>query len=141
MKILLHILEKLRPIFENEGKLSSLKPVYEAMENFFFAPSSKTRLAPFSRDPLDIKRYMTMVIIALLPCVVASIYFFGLRVIPIIIVSYLAGGLVEVAFAIIRKENISIMIIIYTQVHTNAALTTTIKSNFSVLNHNTFSFG
>jgi Na(+)-translocating NADH:ubiquinone oxidoreductase B subunit len=107
VKILLRLFEKVRPIFEDEGKLSSMKPLYEAMENFFFAPSSRTLYPPFSRDPLDIKRYMSMVIIGLLPCVVASLYFFGLRVIPMIIVSYMAGGAVEVAFAVIRKEPIA----------------------------------
>ena len=103
MKILLQIFEKIHPVFKDGGKLSFMNPLYEAMENFFFAPSSKTLYAPFSRDPLDIKRYMSMVIIGLLPCVAAAIYFFGLRVIPIIIVSYVAGGVVEVAFAVIRS--------------------------------------
>ena len=84
-----------------------MKPLYEAMENFFFAPASKALYAPFSRDPLDIKRYMSMVIIGLLPCVAASLYFFGLQIIPIIVVSYAAGGAVEVAFAVIRKEPIA----------------------------------
>ena len=107
MKILLQIFEKVSPIFEEGGKLSSMKPLYEAMENFFFAPSSKTLQAPFGRDPLDIKRYMSMVIIGLLPCVAAALYFFGLRVIPMIIVSYVAGGMVEVLFAVIRKEPIA----------------------------------
>jgi Na(+)-translocating NADH:ubiquinone oxidoreductase B subunit len=107
VKILLRIFEKVSPIFEEGGKLSSMKPLYEAMENFFFAPSSKTLQAPFGRDPLDIKRYMSMVIIGLLPCVAAALYFFGLRVIPMIIVSYIAGGIVEVAFAVIRKEPIA----------------------------------
>lgn len=87
--------------------LSPMNPLYEAMENFFFAPASKAAYAPFGRDPLDIKRYMSMVIIALLPCVAAAIYFFGLRVIPMIIVSYMAGGAVEVLFAVIRKEDIA----------------------------------
>jgi Na(+)-translocating NADH:ubiquinone oxidoreductase B subunit len=107
VKLVLQLFKKIRPIFEDGGKLSSMKPVYEAMENFFFAPSAKTRYAPFGRDPLDIKRYMTMVIIALLPAVAAAFYFFGLRIIPIIIVSYAAGGLVEVIFAVIRKEEIN----------------------------------
>ncbi|MBC8379446.1 MAG: RnfABCDGE type electron transport complex subunit D [Planctomycetes bacterium] len=107
MKLLFQLFEKVSPIFEEGGKLSFMKPLYEAMENFFFSPSSKTLRPPFSRDPLDIKRYMTMVIIGLLPCVAASIYFFGLQIIPIIIVSYMAGGAVEVAFACIRKEPIA----------------------------------
>ena len=107
MKILLRLFEKVQPLFEDEGKLSAMSPLYEAMENFFFAPSAKALHAPFTRDPLDIKRYMSMVIIGLLPCVAASLYFFGLRVIPMIIVSYIAGGMVEVAFAVIRKEPIA----------------------------------
>jgi len=48
-----------------------------------------------------------MVIVALLPCVFASIYFFGLRVLAMIVVSYAAGGAVEVVFAMIRKEEIN----------------------------------
>ena len=50
---------------------------------------------------------MTMVIIALLPCIAASLYFFGLRVLLLIAISYAAGGLVEVVFAIVRKEDIN----------------------------------
>jgi len=107
VKILFQLFEKVRPIFEDDGMLSPIKPLYEAMENFFFAPASKALYAPFSRDPLDIKRYMSMVIIGLLPCVAASLYFFGLQIIPIIVVSYAAGGAVEVAFAVIRKEPIA----------------------------------
>lgn len=107
MKVLLKIFEKVRPAFEQGGKLGIFKPVYEAMENFFFAPSATTSAAPYARGPLDIKRLMLMVIIALLPCLVASIYFFGLRIIAMIIVSYMAGGAVEVIFAIVRKESIN----------------------------------
>lgn len=107
MKLLFKVFEKVRPMFEEGGKMSAMKPLYEAAENFFFVPSTKTLHAPFSRDPLDIKRYMTMVIIGLLPCVAASLYFFGLRVISVIMVSYIAGGIVEVAFAVIRKEEIN----------------------------------
>ncbi|MDD5458023.1 MAG: RnfABCDGE type electron transport complex subunit D [Phycisphaerae bacterium] len=107
MKLLLKIFEKVKPSFEDGGRFSVLKPVYEAMENFCFAPSAVAVSAPFARDPLDVKRFMSMVIIALLPCLLASVYFFGLRLLAMIIVSYAAGGAVEVAFAIIRKENIN----------------------------------
>ncbi len=107
MKRLLRLFEALRPTFEKGGKLGFFKPVFEAMENFFFAPSTTTVTAPHVRDPLDIKRLMSMVIIAVLPCLAASFYFFGLRLIPMIIVSYAAGGAVEVTFAIVRKEQIN----------------------------------
>jgi Na+-transporting NADH:ubiquinone oxidoreductase subunit B/electron transport complex protein RnfD len=77
------------------------------MENFFFAPAAVTLTAPHVRDPLDIKRLMSMVIIAVVPSLFAAFYFFGWRLVPMIIVSYAAGGVVEVAFAVIRKEEIA----------------------------------
>ena len=107
MKLLLDIFEKVKPGFEEGGKMAPMKPLYEALENCCFAPGTRTLHAPYSRDPLDVKRYMSMVIIALLPALAASVYFFGLRVLAVIIVSYVAGGVVEVAFACIRKEPIA----------------------------------
>ena len=107
MKILLDIIERLRKHFEEDGKLRAAKPLFGAAENFFFAPSTRTIRSPHVRDPLDVKRFMSMVIIALIPCVLASVYFFGLRVLAMIVVSYAAGGAVEVLFAIVRKEEIN----------------------------------
>lgn len=107
MKGLLGLFRKVRPTFEEGGKLGVLKPVFEAMENFFFAPATTTVTGPYARDALDIKRFMSMVIIALLPCLMTSFYFFGLRLLPMIVVSYAAGGTVEVIFAIVRKESIN----------------------------------
>jgi Na+-transporting NADH:ubiquinone oxidoreductase subunit B/electron transport complex protein RnfD len=107
LKGLLRLFKTVRPTFEEGGKLGVLKPVFEAMENFFFAPEKVTLSAPHARDPLDIKRFMSMVIIALLPCLAASLYFFGLRLIAMLVVSYAAGGAVEVIFAIVRKEEIN----------------------------------
>ncbi|MBN1766563.1 MAG: RnfABCDGE type electron transport complex subunit D, partial [Sedimentisphaerales bacterium] len=57
--------------------------------------------------PLDVKRYMSMVIIGLVPAVLAAWYFFGLRVFALIMVSYAVGGTIEVLFGIIRKEEIN----------------------------------
>ena len=107
MKFLLNIFEKnIKPHFEEGGKLKVMKPLYEAIENFCFAPAQGVYVAPHGRDALDVKRYMSMVIIALLPATAAAFYFYGWRLIPMIIVSYCAGGAVEVAFACIRKEPI-----------------------------------
>jgi Na+-transporting NADH:ubiquinone oxidoreductase subunit B len=107
LKFLLDIFKTMRPAFEAGGRLSPFKPVFDAMENFFFAPSAVTLTGPHIRDPLDIKRLMSMVIIAVLPSLFAAFYFFGWRLVPMIIVSYAAGGAVEVAFAVIRKEEIN----------------------------------
>lgn len=107
MKRLLDLLGRLRPHFQEQGKLRIFGPVFEASENLFFASNKTTAVAPHIRDPLDVKRFMTMVIIALAPCLVASLYFFGLRVLAVVAVSYAAGGAVEVLFAVVRKEEIN----------------------------------
>lgn len=107
MKFLLKVFERMRPAFEDGGKCQVAKPLFDAIENFFFAPSTQTETAPHVRDPLDLKRYMSMVIIALLPCVLMSVYYFGVRVLAMVLVSYVAGGAIEVIFAFIRKEEIN----------------------------------
>ncbi len=107
MKLLAKVMDRMRPLFSREGRLSRLRPVFQAMDNFLFAAPDKTEKAPLGRDPLDVKRYMSLVILALLPCFAASVYFFGWRVLTMILVSYVAGGAVEVLFAIVRKEEIN----------------------------------
>lgn len=99
--------ERLRPQFGPGGRFAALKPVFDATETFFFAPSIETQTAPHVRDPLDLKRFMVLVIVALLPCVASAVYFFGLRVLVMILVSYVVGGTVEVLFAVFRREEIN----------------------------------
>ncbi|NIA06492.1 MAG: RnfABCDGE type electron transport complex subunit D [Actinobacteria bacterium] len=107
MRFLLRILDKVRPNFEPDGRFAFFKPLFDAFDAFCFSPSETTRFAPFARDSLDIKRYMSMVIIGLLPATLAGLYFFGLRILPVIAVSYIAGGAVEVIFGLVRKESIN----------------------------------
>jgi Na(+)-translocating NADH:ubiquinone oxidoreductase B subunit len=107
MKLIKNILHSVRPLFEDRGRLRAMRPVFEAADNFFFSHPGRTSCAPYGRDPIDVKRYMTMVIVALMPAFLASLYFFGPRVLLLLLVSYVAGGLVEVLFAIVRKEEIN----------------------------------
>lgn len=107
MKWLLNVIEKVRPHFEEGGKLKAFHPVFGALEHFFFSPSDTTIGPPHIRDPLDLKRYMSMVIISLVPCVLAALYFFGLRFLAMVVVSYAAGLTVEALFAMVRKEGIN----------------------------------
>lgn len=107
MKPIKNILERLRPLFGDGGRMRVFSPVYQAADNFFFSHVEETSHAPFGRDPLDVKRYMSLVIVALMPAFAASLYFFGPRVLLLMFVSYAAGGLVEVSFAIVRKEEIN----------------------------------
>ncbi len=107
MKWLLRLLDRQCPHFEEGGKFRALKPVFDATDSFLFSPAARATLSPHVRDPLDVKRFMSVVILALLPCTFASLYFFGLRVLAMIVVSYAAGGIVEVLFAMARKEEIN----------------------------------
>ena len=107
MKKLLKIVEAIRPTFDEGGKLGTFKPIFEALENFLFSPSTITLTAPHVRGPLDVKRVMSMVIISLVPSILAATYFFGLRFFLMVIVTYAAGLSVEAIFAIVRKESIN----------------------------------
>ena len=86
--------------------LNKVKPVLDALDAGLFGTGVTTAGAPHIADSVDIKRYMSCVIAALLPAVIASIYFYGWNVLKIIAVSYIVGGAVEVIFAIVRKKEI-----------------------------------
>jgi len=107
VKWLLKIIDAVRPTFEEGGKLRVFNPVFGALEHFFFAPGTRTMDAPHVRDPLDLKRLMSMVIVSLVPCILAAFYFFGWRFLAMVIVSYAAGLTVEALFAMVRKEGIN----------------------------------
>ena len=106
MKWLHNLFDSFRPHFESRGTLATLKPLFEAIEYIFILPAARTENAPHVRDPMDLKRYMTIVIVALMPCILSAVYFFGPRVLLMILVSYVVGGIVEVCFACIRKTEV-----------------------------------
>lgn len=105
MKLIRNILDNLSNTIQKNKSLNKFRPVFNALDEFFFGTDKLTRL-PHIVDYIDIKRFMSFVIAALLPAVLASVYFWGLRVIAVIIVSYMFGGLAEVAFAVVRKKEI-----------------------------------
>ncbi|MCD6395515.1 MAG: RnfABCDGE type electron transport complex subunit D [Planctomycetes bacterium] len=102
MKVIRSLLDKL---YEVPG-LQRYKPIIGAADAILYGTNETTHAAPHVVDNIDIKRYMSFVILALLPAVAASVYFFGFRVIAIIMVSYMAGGAVEVIFAMVGKHDI-----------------------------------
>ncbi len=106
MRLLENLFDGLRPKVER-GHLARAKPLFDAMNNFFLWPRTATETAPHIRDPLDVKRYMTMVILALVPTLAAGVYLFGLRVLAVVLVSYVVGGTIEVLFACVRREEIN----------------------------------
>ncbi|MFQ5951882.1 MAG: RnfABCDGE type electron transport complex subunit D, partial [Candidatus Omnitrophota bacterium] len=105
MKIIRTILDKTGEFMGKRPFLKRLYPVYEATDEFFFG-TDKVAGMPHIADGIDIKRYMSFVIVALLPATIAGVYLYGLRVLAVIAVSYMAGGMVEVAFSVFRKKPI-----------------------------------
>lgn len=105
MKFIKETLDNLSNIISKNKFLSKFKPVLTATDEFFFGTDKVTTL-PHIADNIDIKRFMSFVVIALLPVVFASVYLWGYRALLVIFVSYAAGGLVEVLFAAFRKKEI-----------------------------------
>lgn len=93
-------------LLEKVGKRGKLYPMVEAADEIFFGTDKTTPSAPHISDGIDIKRYMTFVIVALVPALLAGVYFYGLRILAVVAVSYMFGGIIEVAFAIGRKKSI-----------------------------------
>jgi Na+-transporting NADH:ubiquinone oxidoreductase subunit B len=120
--------ESTRKHFEKGGMLEKLWPFYESIESVFFAPARVSRAAPNVRDNLDVKRYMMLVIVALLPHYAFGVYNVGYQshlaaglatdfwpviwtglkaVVPIVVVVYAFGFAWETLFATVRKHEIS----------------------------------
>ncbi len=110
------------------GKLSKLRSVFEGFESFLFVPDKVTFKGSHIRDSIDLKRTMTVVIIALLPALLFGAYntglqhfrsigidsgqlqnfWFGfLKILPLVIVSYGVGLGIEFIAAQIRGHEIN----------------------------------
>ena len=128
MKIIKNIFDKKRHHFATGGKFEKFKPLFEATETFFFIPGIPTVKDPHVRDNLDLKRFMVIVVLALMPPLFFGIYNAGYQshlasglslslsavffkglfiVLPIILISYTVGFLWEILFAVVRKHHIS----------------------------------
>jgi len=129
MKFLLKLNDTLRPLFEKGGKLESVEPLFEAADTFSFTSDTVTSEGAHIRDAIDSKRVMMTVIYCVLPCLFFGIWNAGhqynllhpdgaggwladmirgaLIVLPIVFVSYAAGGFWEVLFACIRRHEIN----------------------------------
>lgn len=129
MKFLRQVFDKAKHNFERGGKYHKYFYLFEAIDTFNFSPNTVTPAKGAQiRDAIDLKRLMMTVVIAMIPCLLFGIWNVGhqhflatgaagsngdkiviglMQVLPIVIVAYAAGGLVEVVFAIIRKHPIN----------------------------------
>ncbi|MEM9700967.1 MAG: NADH:ubiquinone reductase (Na(+)-transporting) subunit B [Planctomycetota bacterium] len=74
MKLLRSSLDKVAPLFEKGGKLETMYPAYEAADTFLYTPGEVTDGPSHVRDGMDLKRMMTLVIVALLPAIFMACY-------------------------------------------------------------------
>jgi Na+-transporting NADH:ubiquinone oxidoreductase subunit B len=79
MSWLKEILEKNSKHFEKGGKLSRWYPVFEMTDTFLYTPSDVTEGYTHARDGIDLKRIMTTVVMALIPCILMALYNTGLQ--------------------------------------------------------------
>ena len=121
-------LDKLKPHFSEGGRFSKFRSVFEGFESFIFVSNHVTSKGSHVRDNIDLKRVMTVVIIALIPALLFGCYNTGLqhfrslgmeegimqnfwygflKILPLIIVSYGVGLGIEFAAAQIRGHEIN----------------------------------
>ncbi|MCB1149882.1 MAG: NADH:ubiquinone reductase (Na(+)-transporting) subunit B, partial [Chlamydiia bacterium] len=132
--------------------LNKLKPSITALDTFLYEAPVNTREAPHIRDAVDLKRWMSLVVVAMIPAILMALWntglqsfvyssgdyklmdeylaslgsfgdYFGfafkndryltilkegaLAFLPVVLVTYLAGGLTEMAFAIVRRHEVA----------------------------------
>lgn len=60
-------------------KFTYLKPLLQAIDTFFYEPCISTKGPPHIRDAVDLKRWMVLVLIALIPCFFMAIWNTGIQ--------------------------------------------------------------
>ena len=72
-------LDVLSDRLQSGGKLDRLYPLFEAVDTIFYTPDSVTTGTTHVRDALDLKRMMTVVVVALLPITCFAMFNTGLQ--------------------------------------------------------------
>jgi len=128
MKALKNYLDKVRPNFQKGGKFEYLHSTFDAFDTFLFVPGHVTQKGSHIRDGIDLKRTMFMVVMAVMPAMFFGMwnvgyqhflnigetatfmetFFYGLlKVLPLVIVSYVAGLGIEFLFAQMRGHEVN----------------------------------
>lgn len=128
MKALRNYIDRIKPHFQKGGRFGMFHSTFDAFETFLFVPDTVTTKGSHIRDAIDLKRTMSMVIIALMPAMLFGMwnvgyqhalsigaswsfwetFWFGfLKVLPLIVVSYGVGLSIEFAFAQVRGHEVN----------------------------------
>ena len=129
MSALRNYLNKIKPNFEEGGKLHAFRSLFDGFETFFYVPNDTAKTGVHIHDAIDSKRIMSMVVLALIPAMLFGMYNVGyqnylaagalasasfcdlfifgfLAVLPKILVSYIVGLGIEFAWAQWKGEEI-----------------------------------
>ena len=90
MKALRNYINKIKPNFQEGGKLHAFRSVFDGFETFLFVPNDTAKSGTNIHDAIDSKRIMSFVVIALLPALLFGMYNIGYQ-------NYLAAGTLETA--------------------------------------------
>jgi Na+-transporting NADH:ubiquinone oxidoreductase subunit B len=129
MKFIKDIFEKTQPLVQKGAKYHWLHSVHDGFFTLFFVQKNTSKSGTHIHDFVDLKRTMGMVVLALVPAILFGMYntgyqhfkavgelasagffeifLFGLiKVLPVIVVSYVTGLGIEFVFAQIRGHEI-----------------------------------
>tara|TARA_B100000945_G_scaffold299410_1_gene280062 strand:+ start:473 stop:1636 length:1164 start_codon:yes stop_codon:yes gene_type:complete len=127
-KFLRNKIDLIKRNFQKGEKFEKFAPAVNAFDTLLFVPNHTTQTGSHIRDAVDLKRTMVTVIIALIPALIYGIYNTGyqyyiqigesftfldafyhgsLKIIPMIIVSYVVGLSIEFAFAVYRGHEVN----------------------------------
>ncbi|MCL2413027.1 MAG: NADH:ubiquinone reductase (Na(+)-transporting) subunit B [Bacteroidales bacterium] len=129
MQFLRNIIDQIKPNFLKGGKLHFLHSAFDAVETLLYVPNKVTLTGSHIRDAVDSKRPMGIVVLALIPALLFGMYnvgfqhflshgqlemqtfwqifFYGFwRVLPIVIVVYAVGMVVEIVTAQLRGHEV-----------------------------------
>lgn len=130
MKFIKDFFVKTEPLVQKGAKYHWLHSVHDGFFTFLYVPKSTSKTGTHIHDYIDLKRTMSIVVLALIPALLFGMYnvglqhfkaigevastgfiemfFYGLlKVLPIIVVSYVVGLGIEFVFAQIRGHEIN----------------------------------
>jgi Na+-transporting NADH:ubiquinone oxidoreductase subunit B len=128
MKAIRKILDNIKPHVQKGGKFEMFHATFDAVETLFFVPNKVTTKGSHIRDGVDMKRTMIVVVLALLPILLFGMWNVGrlhflsngesfelmdafwygfIKILPIIIVTYVVGLGIEIIFAQKRGHEVN----------------------------------
>jgi Na+-transporting NADH:ubiquinone oxidoreductase subunit B len=130
MKFIKNFFEKTEPLVQKGAKYHWLQSVHDGFFTFLYVPKKTSKSGTHIHDFTDLKRTMSVVVIALIPALLFGMYNIGyqhfkaigelastgfsqifvygfIRVLPVVIVSYVVGLGIEFVFAQLRGHEIN----------------------------------